>query len=327
MVAVPLIAMPDLVPPPLPLPAGFDRHHANATSQRTAMLHLASGTEADQSWPMLTEYLLALGRTDVPMARLTEGHVDALRILDQAGTKPMPGAAYGVWASRSRATGISARRNGDRWVLDGTLKFASGAGVVDRALVPVWPSPDVHELLDLEVRDWTFDTEAWRTRAMEQSRSHQVTLTGLVTDAIEVGPPDFYLDRPGFFPGGVGVAAVWVGGAARVCDLLALAVPRRTPAQATRFGRLRTHLATAAAIVREASLRLMGTPDEQLRAVSTLARAGVAHAVRELLADARTLAGPAGLAFDEDLTRTVDDLAMFVAQQNEDGDAYWLGGL
>ena len=256
MVAAPVTAMPDLVPPPLPLPAGFERHHAGATSQRTAMLHLASGAEADQSWPRLTEYFLALGRTDVPMARLTEGHVDALRILDQAGTKPVPGAAYGVWASRSRASGIAARRNGDRWVLDGTLKFASGAGVVDRALVPVWPSPDVHELLDVEVRDWTFDTEAWRTRAMEQSRSHQVTLTGFVTDATEVGPPNFYLERPGFFPGGVGVAAVWVGGAARICDLLALAGPRRTPTQATRFGRLRTHLATATAIVRGASLRL-----------------------------------------------------------------------
>ena len=98
---------------------------------------------------------------------------------------------------------------------------------------------------------------------------------------------------------------------------------RRSPASAASH----IHLATAAAIVREASLRLLGTPDEQLRVVSTLARAGVAQAVRELLTDARTLAGPAGLAFDEDLTRTVDDLAMFVAQQNEDGDAQWLGGL
>src|SRR4029079_7948723 len=132
MVAAPVTAMPDLVPPPLHLPAGYERHHADASSQRTAILHLASGDEPDQSWPALTEYLLALGRTDVPLARLTEGHVDSLRILDQAGTKPVPGAAYGVWASRSRSSGIAARRNGDRWVLGGTLRFASGAGVVDR---------------------------------------------------------------------------------------------------------------------------------------------------------------------------------------------------
>ena len=98
---------------------------------------------------------------------------------------------------------------------------------------------------------------------------------------------------------------------------------RRSPASADSAPTWRR----ATAIVREAALRLTDTPGEQLRAVSTLARAGVAQAVREVLAEARTLAGPAGLAFDEDLTRTVDDLAMFVAQQNEDGDAQWLGGL
>jgi alkylation response protein AidB-like acyl-CoA dehydrogenase len=263
------------------------------------------------------------------MARLTEGHVDALRILDEAGTKPVPGAAYGVWASRSRASGLAARRRGDRWVLDGTLRFASGAGVVDHALVPAWLAHDIHVLLDLEVRDWAFDTDAWRTRAMEQSRSHQVTLTEFATEATEIGGPGFYLGRRGFFPGGVGVAAVWAGGAARIGDLLADVVPapRRTPMMVARFGRLRTQLATAAAIVRETAPRLADTRAEDLRAVATLARAGVAHAVRGVLDEARTLAGPAGLAFDEDLTRAVDDLAMFVAQQNEDGDAQWLGGL
>ena len=113
------------------------------------------------------------------------GHVDALRILDQAGTKPVPGAAYGVWASRSRSSGIAARRNGDRWILDGTLRFASGAGVVDRALVPVWPSRDVHVLLDLEVRDWTFDTEVWRTRAYGDFWSYCLLAEGAVDIACE----------------------------------------------------------------------------------------------------------------------------------------------
>lgn len=41
----------------------------------------------------------------------------------------------------------------------------------------------------------------------------------------------------------------------------------------------------------------------------------------------RILAGPAGLAFDEPLTRAIDDLAMFVAQQGVDSDAHYLGTL
>lgn len=320
---------PDLLPAALPLPPDLDRHHPAPATQRTAVLALAGRMPAAESWPALLGHLMALGRTDVPLARLTEGHVDALRILDQAGAAPVPGAAYGVWASRSRDTGIAGCREGGDWVLDGTLRFASGAGVIDRALVPVWPEPDVHVLLDLDVSGWEFDTDAWRTRAMELSRSHQVTLAGLRTAATVVGPPGFYLGRPGFFPGGVGVAAVWVGGAARVADLLAAAVPvaRRSPAQVARFGRLRTALATASAIVRDAAGRLDEGSVEELRVTSTYARAGVADAVRAVLAQARTVAGPAALAFDEDLTRAVDDLAMFVGQQNEDGDALWLGGL
>ena len=39
---------------------------------------------------------------DLSLGRLCEGHADALAILDEAGKKPVDGAAYGVWASRSK---------------------------------------------------------------------------------------------------------------------------------------------------------------------------------------------------------------------------------
>ncbi len=274
----------DVLPPPLSLPRDPERHDAGPASQRSAILALAAGTAADAAWGPLLEYLIALGRTDVPLARLTEGHVDAMRILHQAGSAPVPDAAYAVWASRSQATGLAGRRDGRMWVLDGTLRFASGAGVVDRALVPVWLDTGTHVLLDLEVKDWTFDTGLWRTRAMEQSRSHQVSLSGHRVEAAEVGQPDFYLDRPGFFPGGAGVAAVWTGGAGRVVDLLSRAVPeaRRTEAQVARFGRARIDLATAAAVVRDSAPRLADGPVEQLRITSTYVRSGVAQAVRRI---------------------------------------------
>ena len=39
------------------------------------------------------------------------------------------------------------------------------------------------------------------------------------------------------------------------------------------------------------------------------------------------MAGPAGLAFDEDLTRAIHDLQLYVLQQNVDADELFLGGL
>ncbi len=125
----------------------------------------------------------------------------------------------------------------------------------------------------------------------------------------------------------MGVSAVWAGGAARVADLLraALPEPRRTPAQTLRLGRVRTDVATAIALGRDAGARLDGLPTETLATASALTRSGIAAAVRRVLDEARTLAGPVGLAMDEDLTRAIDDLALYVAQHNADADAAGLG--
>ena len=129
------------VPPVLALPAGYDRHAPEIPEQRAALGRLVAGWDwPARSWSELIEDLLALGRTDIPLSRLAEGHVDALRIIAQAGAEATPGALYGVWASRSQQTGIRASQpaTGDGLRLDGTLRFASGAGLLDRALVPVW---------------------------------------------------------------------------------------------------------------------------------------------------------------------------------------------
>ncbi|MDO5495637.1 MAG: acyl-CoA dehydrogenase [bacterium] len=306
-------------PDPLHLP-----DHLRSTdpdSQREAILNLAGQADwVSLSWPDFLEALIALGRTDITLSRLTEGHVDALRILHQAGAEPEAGALYGVWASRSGGTGLSARPSASGWHLSGRLMFASGAGVLDRALVTAWPDDETHVLLDARVRDWPFDTTQWHTRAMEFSRSHRVQLDQEV-EARQVGEENFYLDRWGFFPGGVGVAAVWAGGAARVLDLLG---DQDQGAKRVRFGRAQADLAAALAVVRQAGVALEERPADPQR-LATLARAGVAAAVRRVLDEARAIAGPAGLAFDEDLTRAVDDLALYVAQQNADSDAHYLG--
>ena len=74
--------------------------------------------------------------------------------------------------------------------------------------------------MDLAVDGLPVDRSHWHTSAMRVSHSHTVTVADLVVDAAEVvGEPSFYLGRPGFLPGGVGVAAVWAGGLTRVLDV------------------------------------------------------------------------------------------------------------
>jgi len=344
-------------PAPLPLPPGYERHQPSAEQTARAMRALA-GTHpwARLGWPELIEALVALGRTDIPLGRLVEGHVDAIRILAQAQRAPIADARYAVWASQSQATGIAARAARGGWRLDGTLRFASGVGVVDRALVSVLVDSSERLLLDLDVGDWSADESAWQTTAMAVSRSHTIVLTDVCADAsAQVGPAGFYLGRPGFFPGGAGVAAVWAGGAARLADLVHdyVAVGPPSPVRSRRLGQVRTELAAMHAVLVAAG-PVLGTADAtgpagcgagrgssagepagragedrpgDLRAVSTEVRAGVAAAVRRVVELVRDLAGPAGRAYAQDLTHAIDDLDLYVRQQNPDTDSEYLGDL
>ncbi|WP_147455951.1 hypothetical protein [Nocardioides mangrovicus] len=314
------------VPVALDVPATVRAGGADTQALREAVVATAPESTTFLDWPRLVEHLLAVGRTDAAWAKLAEAHVDALRIHAEAGTQPVPGACYAVWASRSHETGLRAVRDGDAWRLSGTLAFASGAGVVDRALIPVWSAPERHDLLDVDVRDWPFDRNRWRTHVMRDSHTAWVTLAEETISARPVGGASFYLGRPGFFPGGVGVAAAWAGGAARVCDLLEEVVPleRRSAGQLVRLGAIRADVASAVAVCRDYARTAPQThPDPRLPA--TLARHAVAAAVRRVLVDARAAAGAAGQVGQPQLMRAIEDLTLYVAQQDPDQDGSWLG--
>lgn len=325
------------VPRAFDLPHDYPRHSPDAAQTADAMHHLdATLPWAELDWPLLVTSLIALGRTDIPLARLVEGHIDALRILAEAGTAPTLGSLYGVWASRSHATGLRATSAQEGWQIEGTLRFASGAGVLDRALVPIWTGEDTQVLLDMPVNAWPVDSTQWRTSAMAVSRSHTIELDGVGASAqCRVEVDNWYLRRPGFFPGGVGVAAVWAGGGARILDLVHRAVASAPPAptRALRLGHMRTELAAAVTLVQAGADRLAqllandaaAANTSQLRDVSTEVRAGVAAAVLRLCEHARRIVGPAGLAYDEHLTRGLHDLELYVRQQNADADAGYLG--
>jgi len=295
-------------------------------------------------WPELLDGLVSLGRTDIPFARLAEGHIDALRIIRQAGRQPVTDALYGVWASRSRGGGLSAVPDQDEVRLSGSIPFASGSGLLDRALVTAGisaPAADgpadqrsVQLLLDVEVRDWAPDLTSWPSTAMVASRSFTLTLADQSAAATcQVGPAGFYLDRPGFFPGGIGVAAVWVGAAARVADLLRRFTDSspHPPDQVTRthWGRVRIELICAHALLRQGGQLLDAGAETHwdrttLQQLAAEVRSGVGAAVRRVLELARTVAGPAGLAHDGALGAAIADLDLYVRQQPSDRDAEYL---
>jgi len=97
---------------PLSLISTYRRHAPGVSEVRDQLQRwFADRPWVNASWLDLITGLMAAGRADVPLSRLFEGHVDAVRILDQSGREPADSALYGVWASRSQQTGVTATRS------------------------------------------------------------------------------------------------------------------------------------------------------------------------------------------------------------------------
>lgn len=168
--------------------------------------------------------LHALGAENLPLARLAEGHADAVAILAElGGPEPKPGARLGVWAAEPPSGRVIAHRTPDRWALTGCKQWCSGARVCTSALVTAHAEDGRRLfLVELSAPGVTPRPGGWLAPGMAGSDTADVQLTDVT--AVAVGGPRGYLDRPGFWHGGIGVAAVWAGGATAVARTLADAV-------------------------------------------------------------------------------------------------------
>ena len=71
---------------------------------------------------------------DLSLARLAEGHVDALAILEEADCRAPDGARLGVWAA-GPVDSLQAVSVGSGWRLDGIRRWCSGALDLTHALI------------------------------------------------------------------------------------------------------------------------------------------------------------------------------------------------
>ena len=165
--------------------------------------------------------LFAVSRENVSLAKLAEAHWDAIAILAEAGKTPVRGASYAVWASEvpGQALTLIAQDNGFR--LHGTKQFCSGATLVDRALITAGSPDSVLGDVDLRrnIESYEVDLSPWATEAFRHTATGTVTFRDVAIDAADVlGPPNWYVNRPGFWHGACGPAACWAGGAAGLVD-------------------------------------------------------------------------------------------------------------
>lgn len=163
--------------------------------------------------------LAAVARHHLPLARLAEAHADGLAIVAEAGRAPAAGARYGVWAARTAEQVVRATRQGDGWRLRGTKPWCSGVGLVTHALVTA-ESDEGPLLFELELTGdgATVIDRPWRAAAFADTNTVTLGLDVHLPARARIGEPGWYLARPGFWHGAVGVAACWAGGLAGLAE-------------------------------------------------------------------------------------------------------------
>ena len=278
--------------------------------------------------------LQTLGRADLDLARLAEGHVDAVTVLDElAGPEPGDGL-WALWAANPPVDRVRAEPDAsapDGWLLSGTKPWCSGAGCADRALVTA-EAPDGYRLfaLDLHGPEVQVVPGSWPAPAMRGSDSRSVELTG--QPATPVGAPGAYLDRAGFWPGAVGVAAVWLGGAQAVAARLAVAHARRPldPHGLAHAGAADAALGAAEAVLSWAGDEIDADPDDRAgraHLVAARARAVVEETVGAVVGRVGRALGAGPLAQDARHGQRVADLGLYVRQSHAERDLEELGRL
>jgi alkylation response protein AidB-like acyl-CoA dehydrogenase len=263
---------------------------------------------------------------DLSLARLVEGHVDALAILEEAGLEPDPGATYGVWAARQPVGGTTARLTADGWCLTGEKPFCSGSTRIDRALVTA-ESEDGYRLFDVPVAE---NVIAVHAVGMADSLSETLDFGGPpVPVHCAVGPPNFYLERPGFWFGATGVAACWYGGArGLVQEVLRSIGHHPSELVLAELGHAVAHIDLMRRAIDSAAREIDDDPRDRAGTAKRRAlviRHAVHHAAQQVLVHAAATGGARPFCLHAEQAQRVADLYVYLAQYHGPQDATVLG--
>jgi len=192
----------------------------------------------------LLQALYHVGRGNLAVGRLWEGHVNALLLircfgspaqLARAAADARAGHVFGVWNTENPADGVHLEAQPaapGRYRLRGAKTFASGAGHITRPVLtgalaqpskepaaPTQPAGWQLILLRADEQAPVLDRSFWRPLGMQATASFRADFTGLEIGPDDlIGHPNDYYRAPWFGGGAARFAAVQLGGAAAVLD-------------------------------------------------------------------------------------------------------------
>jgi alkylation response protein AidB-like acyl-CoA dehydrogenase len=280
----------------------------------------------------LMEALRLVGRANLSLGRIFEGHVNGARLVDWYGDAAQrrtltadlaDGRLFGVWNTEPQP-GVTIETSGGVRTLSGAKSYATGAGFVHRAVVTATDGNGRRQMVIADGADSRrADLSAWRVRGMRATCSGLYDLTGLPVDRVTaLGAPGDYSREPRFSAGAWRFTAVQLGGVEQVLILLRdhlAAGSDVAPVAAARFAEALASVRSAYLWVREAAVRAE-SPDAGADAVAfvLMTRGVVEKAGLEVMEAATRTVGTKAFFEDHPLDRACRDLALYLRQPAPD---------
>lgn len=281
----------------------------------------------------LMQALRLVGRANLSLGRLFEGHINGARLVawygDEAQRRRLArdlaeGAVFGVWNTEP-TPGVRIVRGASGEVLAGCKSYASGAGGIDRAIVTALDASGARRMILVDGADPArADPSAWRVRGMKATLSGLYHLDGAPVNAETlVGGADDYQREPRFTAGAWRFTAVQLGGVERILGLIRdhlIAVPDHgNMVHRARFASAVTATRSAWLWVREAAMRAESADAGPAEiALVLMTRGVVERAGLEVMEAAARLIGTRAFFEDHPVDLACRDLALYLRQPAPD---------
>lgn len=304
---------------------------------------LGLGIEADVTNELLLS-LKQLGRGNLAVGRIYEGHVNALQLIQTFGTDAQIEAytsdvrdrhkVFGVWNAEA-ADGVKIFPLGNgRYRLEGSKTFASGSGLVERPFVNgVLPDGSWQMcVVPMDEVATVSDPAWWQPSGMRASASYKVDFTGVELDeSALIGKPGDYFRQPWLTAGVIRFAAVQLGGAEALFDLTRQYLQDLEriddPYQQERLGRMAIALesgnlwlqGSAAQVATYApifggDINVTHPKAEQLVTYTNMVRTAIEQICMDMMQLCERSVGTRGLLPPNPIERIIRDLTLYLRQ-------------
>lgn len=326
MQEAPVLSAPPALPLAAPSPAAPGPALRALIAAGQDRLPLPGSGRTLQRWQALAR----VAAQDLALAKLFEGHTDALAILTELHAPAAPGA-WATWCAEppDARLAFSEPDAAGRLRLTGRKAWCSGAASVDHAVVSGWDAAGRPCLaaVALDQPGVRVTAEGWQATGMAATGSVDVHFEDVPARA--VGGPGAYVQRPGFWQGGAGIAACWWGGAAGIAGrahaALAARGARADAHQLAHLGQMDVALQAGAALLRAAAAWIDAHPQQEARPHALRVRLAVERDAQAVLHHAGRALGAGPLCQDAALGRALADLPIFLRQSHAERDLAALG--